>query len=52
LGGNWQVKVVEFLSYLNSLDIKVWLEEQKLHYQAPKGVMTSEIKQAIGTRKS
>jgi amino acid adenylation domain-containing protein len=46
------VKVVEFLSYLNSLDIKVWLEEQKLHYQAPKGVMTSEIKQAIGTRKS
>ncbi len=46
------MKVVEFLSYLNSLDIKVWLEEQKLHYQAPKGVMTSEIKQAIGTRKS
>jgi amino acid adenylation domain-containing protein len=46
------VKVVEFLSYLNSLDIKVWLEEQKLRYQAPKGVMTSEIKQAIGTRKS
>ena len=46
------MKVVEFLSYLNSLDIKVWLEEQKLRYQAPKGVMTSEIKQAIGTRKS
>ena len=46
------MKVLEFLSYLNSLDIKVWLEEEKLRYQAPKGVMTSEIKQAIGSRKN
>ncbi|MBR8837985.1 MAG: amino acid adenylation domain-containing protein [Stigonema ocellatum SAG 48.90 = DSM 106950] len=45
------MKVVEFLSYLNSLDIKIWLEEQKLRYQAPKGVMTSEIKEEIATRK-
>lgn len=45
------MKVVEFLSYLNSLEIKLWLEEEKLKYQAPQGVMTAEIKQEIGTRK-
>ncbi|MFB2896155.1 condensation domain-containing protein, partial [Aerosakkonemataceae cyanobacterium BLCC-F50] len=45
------MKVGEFLSYLNSLDIKIWLEEEKLRYQAPKGAMTAEIKQEIGTRK-
>ncbi|MBW4673930.1 MAG: amino acid adenylation domain-containing protein [Desmonostoc geniculatum HA4340-LM1] len=45
------MKVVEFLSYLNSLDIKIWLEEDKLRYQSPKGAMTTEIKQEIGTRK-
>ncbi|MFN6534745.1 MAG: amino acid adenylation domain-containing protein [Nostoc sp. EkiNYC01] len=45
------MKVLEFLSYLNSLDIKIWLEEDKLRYQSPKGAMTTEIKQEIGTRK-
>jgi amino acid adenylation domain-containing protein len=45
------VKTVEFLGYLNSLDIKLWLAEDKLRYQAPKGAMTPEIKQEIGTRK-
>ena len=45
------MKVVEFLSYLNSLDIKIWLEEEKLRYHAPKGAMTTEIKQEIGTKK-
>jgi amino acid adenylation domain-containing protein len=45
------VKTVEFLGYLNSLDIKLWLEEDKLRYQAPKGSITPEIKQEIGTRK-
>ena len=45
------MKVAEFLSYLNSLDIKLWLEEEKLKYQAPQGAMTPEIKQEIRTRK-
>jgi amino acid adenylation domain-containing protein/non-ribosomal peptide synthase protein (TIGR01720 family) len=45
------MKVAEFLSYLNSLEIKLWLEEEKLKYQAPQGAMTQEIKQEIGTRK-
>ncbi|NEO29945.1 MAG: amino acid adenylation domain-containing protein [Symploca sp. SIO3C6] len=46
------MKLVEFLSHLNSLDIRVWLEEEKLKYQAPKGAMTPVIKQEIGSRKS
>ncbi|SKB14961.1 non ribosomal peptide synthetase, involved in aeruginosin biosynthesis [Planktothrix sp. PCC 11201] len=46
------MKIVEFLSYLNSLEIKLWLEAEKLKYQAPPGVMTAEIKQEIGNRKT
>ncbi|MFN6307913.1 MAG: amino acid adenylation domain-containing protein, partial [Microcystis sp.] len=45
------MKVVEFLSYLNSLDIKLWLEGEKLRFQAPKGVMTPEIKEEIAAKK-
>ena len=45
------MKVVEFLSYLNRLEIKLWLEEEKLKYHAPKGAMTGEIKQEIAARK-
>jgi hypothetical protein len=46
------MKVIEFLSYLSSLEINLWLEGDKLRYQAPKGVMTSEIKAAIAERKT
>ncbi|CAD5977298.1 Linear gramicidin synthase subunit C [Planktothrix rubescens] len=46
------MKVVEFLSYLKSLDIKLWIEEEKLRYQAPKGAMTTEIKAAIAAQKT
>ncbi|MBD2502163.1 non-ribosomal peptide synthetase [Anabaena azotica] len=46
------MNLVEFLSYLNSLDIKLWLEEDKLRYQSPKGAMTTEIKQEIAARKT
>ncbi len=46
------MKTLEFLSHLNSLDIKIWLEKDKLKYQAPKGAMTAEIKQKIGARKA
>ncbi|WRH68899.1 MAG: condensation domain-containing protein [Planktothrix sp. GU0601_MAG3] len=45
------MKIVDFLSYLNTLEIKLWLEAEKLKYQAPPGVMTAEIKQEIGNRK-
>ena len=46
------MKTVEFLSYLKSLDIKLWIEEEKLRYQAPKGAMTTEIKAAIAAQKT
>jgi amino acid adenylation domain-containing protein len=46
------VKVVEFLSYLKGLEIKLWIEEEKLRYQAPKGAMTTEIKAAIAAQKT
>ena len=45
------MKIVEFLSYLNGLAIKLWLEDEKLKYQAPKGAITAEIKQAIKQKK-
>ncbi len=45
----------EFLSYLNNLDIKLWIEdlaEVKLRCNAPKGVLTPEIRTALADRKS
>jgi len=45
------VKVGEFLAYLKGLDIKLWLEGEKLRFQAPKGVMTPEIKEEISAKK-
>ncbi|MBD6620280.1 amino acid adenylation domain-containing protein [Komarekiella sp. 'clone 1'] len=43
--------VFEFLSLLNSLDIKVWIENDQLRYRAPKGVITSALKQELIERK-
>ena len=45
------MKTINFLSYLKNLGITLWVENSKLRYQAPKGAMTPEIKQEIGTRK-
>ncbi|MBW4505895.1 MAG: amino acid adenylation domain-containing protein [Scytonematopsis contorta HA4267-MV1] len=43
---------VKFLSSLNSLGVKVWIEDDQLRYRAPKGVMTSALKQELGERKT
>ncbi|QLE39946.1 amino acid adenylation domain-containing protein [Nostoc sp. C052] len=43
--------VFEFISSLNSLDIKVWVEDDQLRYRAPKGVITSSLKQELMERK-
>ncbi|NCQ97919.1 MAG: amino acid adenylation domain-containing protein [Microcystis aeruginosa L211-101] len=45
------MKVGEFLAYLKGLDIKLWLEGEKLRFQAPKGVMNPEIKEEIAAKK-
>ena len=47
----YKMTVVEFISLLNSLDIKVWVEEDQLRYRSPKGVMTSALKQELMERK-
>ncbi|KYC42725.1 non-ribosomal peptide synthetase [Scytonema hofmannii PCC 7110] len=39
--------VFKFLSSLESLGIDIWLEDDQLRYRAPKGVMTSTIKQEL-----
>ncbi|MBD2148400.1 condensation domain-containing protein, partial [Sphaerospermopsis sp. FACHB-1194] len=44
--------IFEFLSLLNNLNIKVWLEDGQLRFRAPKGAMTAEIKQQIKERKT
>ncbi|MFB2921206.1 MULTISPECIES: condensation domain-containing protein, partial [Aerosakkonema] len=43
---------VEFLASLNSLGIKIWLEDNQLRYRAAKGVMTASIKQELVERKT
>ncbi|MEH2147960.1 amino acid adenylation domain-containing protein [Nostoc sp.] len=43
---------IEFVSYLNSLGIKVWLEGDQLNYRAPKGVMNPDLKNKLLGRKS
>ena len=35
---------LEFLSQLHSLDVKLWLEDNQLCINAPKGVLTQELR--------
>ena len=44
--------IFEFLSLLNNLDIKIWIEDGQLRFRAPKGAMTDELKQQIKERKA
>ncbi|MEH2199895.1 amino acid adenylation domain-containing protein [Nostoc sp.] len=46
-----KITVFEFLSLLNSLDIKVWVENDQLRFRAPKGAMTPALKQELTERK-
>jgi amino acid adenylation domain-containing protein len=44
--------VVEFLSYLQSLDVEVWADGERLRYRAPKGALTDELRVALTERKA
>lgn len=44
--------IQEFLADLRNLDIKVWVDGNRLRCNAPKGVMTLELKTEIGDRKT
>jgi protein arginine N-methyltransferase 1 len=43
---------VEFLTSLKSSGIKIWIEDGQLRYRAPKGVITSDLKQELMERKT
>ncbi|MEH2170925.1 MAG: amino acid adenylation domain-containing protein, partial [Nostoc sp.] len=43
--------IEEFLSYLCSLDIKLWIEDNSLRCSAPKDVLTPVIKEELAERK-
>ncbi|WP_017317818.1 non-ribosomal peptide synthetase [Mastigocladopsis repens] len=46
------MNTVEFLSYLRSLDIQVFVEEERLRCNAPEGTLTSELRAEIQERKA
>ncbi|NEP12785.1 MAG: AMP-binding protein, partial [Symploca sp. SIO2C1] len=41
------MKTVEFVSYLQNLGVKLWIDQEQLRYRSPKGVMTPELKQNL-----
>ncbi|MCX7748505.1 MAG: amino acid adenylation domain-containing protein [Clostridia bacterium] len=41
----------EFISYIESLRIKLWVEDNSLRYKAPTGVATKEILKCLSDRK-
>lgn len=46
------MKVVEFLSHLRSLDIQVFVEDNRLRCNAPEGVLTPELRAELAERKA
>ena len=42
----------ELLSHLRDLDIKVWVEGERLRYNAPKGALTSELRDRLINHKA
>ncbi|NEU76690.1 non-ribosomal peptide synthetase [Hassallia byssoidea VB512170] len=46
------MKIVEFLSYLRSLDIQVFLEQEKLRCNAPEKTLTPELRAEIQQHKA
>jgi len=43
---------IEFLAYLHSLDIQLFVEEERLRCNAPEGVLTPQLRAKIAERKS
>jgi hypothetical protein len=46
------MRTVELLSELRSRDIKVWAEDDRLGYDAPKGALTSDLREELVNRKA
>ncbi|MCG6137857.1 MAG: amino acid adenylation domain-containing protein [Nostoc sp. LLA-1] len=45
------MKTLEFLSYLRSLDIKIFIDGEKFSCNAPEGILTAELRAEIQKRK-
>ena len=41
------MNTVEFVSYLQNLGVKLWIDQEQLRYRSPKGVMTPELKRDL-----
>ncbi|NEP88103.1 MAG: non-ribosomal peptide synthetase, partial [Okeania sp. SIO2C2] len=46
------MKTIEFVSYLQNLGVKLWIDRDRLRYRSPKGIITPELKQNIVDRKT
>ncbi|MCV6636088.1 amino acid adenylation domain-containing protein [Candidatus Albibeggiatoa sp. nov. NOAA] len=46
------MNIAEFLAELQAKDIKLWVENKKLRYNAPKGQFTAELRETIGQHKA
>lgn len=46
------MKTVEFVSYLQNLGVKLWIDKDRLGYRSPNGVMTAELKRNLVDRKT
>jgi amino acid adenylation domain-containing protein len=44
--------IIEFVSHLRRLDVKLWLEGERLRYSAPQGVLTDELFKQLAERKA
>ena len=45
------MKISEFLSNLNGMDVRLWVEEGRLRCNAPKGVLTQDLRDQLTLRK-
>ncbi|PSM49381.1 non-ribosomal peptide synthetase [Chroococcidiopsis sp. CCALA 051] len=46
------MNIDEFLSYCRSLDVKIWLDGERLRYSAPSGTLTPELLAEMRSRKA
>ncbi|NEP50384.1 MAG: non-ribosomal peptide synthetase, partial [Moorea sp. SIO3C2] len=46
------MKTIEFVSYLQNMGVKLWIDGEQLRYRSPKEVITPELKQSIVERKA
>jgi hypothetical protein len=44
--------IKKFLSELNNLNIKLWIEDNQLRYKAPKGALTPTLRAELVERKA